>query len=65
MEPRFLDLIPSDNTVLEKEPMEEVASTGQLNAFKHEGFWQCMDGIRDRTTWMTYVKVGCTVDEES
>ena len=42
------DLIASDDTILEKEPLERVASIGQLNAFKHEGFWQCMDTIRDR-----------------
>lgn len=48
IEPEFLDLIPSDNTVLEQDPLEEVASAGQLNAFKHEGFWQCMDSVRDK-----------------
>ena len=48
IEPAFLDLIASDDTILEKEPLERVASIGQLNAFKHEGFWQCMDTVRDR-----------------
>lgn len=48
IEPRFLDFIACDNTVLEQEPLERVASDGQLNAFKHEGFWQCMDTVRDR-----------------
>ena len=48
IEPAFLDLIASDDTILEKEPLERVASNGQLNAFKHEGFWQCMDSVRDR-----------------
>jgi len=48
MEPEFLDLIASDDTILEKEPLETVASNGQLSAFKHEGFWQCMDSVRDR-----------------
>lgn len=48
MEPEFLNLIASDDTILEKEPLERVASNGQLNAFKHEGFWQCMDSVRDR-----------------
>jgi len=48
MEPEFLDFIESDQTILEKEPLERVASIGQLNAFKHEGFWQCMDSVRDR-----------------
>lgn len=48
IEPAFLDLIASDDTILEKEPLERVASNGQLNAFRHEGFWQCMDSVRDR-----------------
>jgi glucose-1-phosphate cytidylyltransferase len=48
IEPGFLDQISSDDTVLEQEPLEQVASAGQLNAFKHEGFWQCMDSVRDR-----------------
>jgi len=48
VEPEFLDFIASDDTILEKEPLERVASNGQLNAFKHEGFWQCMDSVRDK-----------------
>jgi glucose-1-phosphate cytidylyltransferase len=48
IEPEFLNLISSDDTVLEKEPLESVALDGQLSAFKHEGFWQCMDTVRDR-----------------
>jgi glucose-1-phosphate cytidylyltransferase len=48
VEPEFLDLINSDDAILEKEPLEKAASMGQLNAFKHEGFWQCMDSVRDR-----------------
>ena len=48
MEPEFLDLIKNDNTFLEKEPLEKVCSKGQLMAFKHKGFWQCMDSKRDK-----------------
>ncbi len=48
MEPEFLQYIDSDKTILEKKPLEKAASSGQLNAFKHEGFWQCMDSVRDR-----------------
>ena len=48
MEPEFLDFIESDETILEKDPLENVSILGQLNAFKHEGFWQCMDSIRDK-----------------
>lgn len=46
--PEFLDCIDGDETVLEKKPMETVAAKGQLMAFKHEGFWQCMDTVREK-----------------
>ena len=36
------------SVVLEKEPLEEVAKMGQLRAFLHKGFWQCMDTRRDK-----------------
>ena len=48
IEPSFLDLIAGDDTVLEKEPLEHVAAMGELMAYRHEGFWQCMDTVRDR-----------------
>jgi len=48
MQPEFLDLIDGDSTVLEQEPLEEVAANGELAAYRHEGFWQCMDTVRDR-----------------
>lgn len=47
-EPEFFDLIYNDTTVLEKEPLEKAASMGELVAFRHDGFWQCMDTIRDK-----------------
>lgn len=43
----FFDLIDGDNTMLEREPLERAASMGELMAFKHNGFWQCMDTKRD------------------
>jgi len=46
--PEFLDFIDNDKTILEKEPLEKVVSEGQLMAYKHEGFWQCMDTKRDK-----------------
>jgi glucose-1-phosphate cytidylyltransferase len=49
-EPGFLDLIAGDDTVLEREPLECAAAMGQLMAFRHEGFWHCMDTRRDRDT---------------
>lgn len=47
-EPGFIDYIRDDSSVLEKEPLETVAKTGQLMAYKHEGFWQCMDTVREK-----------------
>ena len=48
IEPKFLDLIKNDQTFLEKEPLESAGKKGQLCAFKHNGFWQCMDTKRDK-----------------
>jgi len=48
LEPAFFDLIEGDDTVLEKEPLEQVAQMGELMSYQHEGFWQCMDTKRDR-----------------
>lgn len=47
-ENRFLDRIAGDETVLEKEPLETAARAGELNAYCHDGFWQCMDTKRDK-----------------
>mgnify|MGYP000616120510 FL=1 len=46
--PDFFNLISGDSTILEKEPLEAVAKMGELMAFQHNGFWQCMDTKRDR-----------------
>lgn len=48
IEPKFLKFIRNDNTFLEKTPLEKVTSKKQLVAFKHHGFWQCMDTVRDK-----------------
>ena len=48
MEPEFLKFIKNDNTYLEREPLETATKKGQLIAFRHEGFWQCMDTKRDK-----------------
>ena len=47
MQPQFLDYIKNDQTFLEREPMEFLTKKGQLAAFKHYDFWQCMDTKRD------------------
>ena len=46
-EPEFFDLIEGDETMLEREPIEKAANMGQLMAYQHDGFWQCMDNKRD------------------
>lgn len=48
IEPAFFDLIEGDGTILERAPLERAASLGELMAYQHEGFWQCMDTKRDR-----------------
>ena len=48
IEPEFFDLIQDDATILEREPLERAARMGELMAYRHEGFWQCMDTKRDR-----------------
>ena len=47
LEPKVLDYIDGDATLWEKEPLERLAAGGQLRAFRHEGFWQPMDTLRD------------------
>ena len=48
IEPAFFDLIKGDFTILEREPLESAAAMGELMAYRHDGFWQCMDTKRDR-----------------
>lgn len=48
MEPGVFEYLQNDETILERSPMEGLARDGQLMAFRHKGFWQCMDTIRDR-----------------
>lgn len=48
LEPKIFDYLENDMTVFEKTPLETVASMGELMAFQHDGFWQCMDTQRDR-----------------
>ena len=48
LEPKFLDYIEGDKTILEREPMEKVAANNELTAFIHEGFWQPMDKLHDK-----------------
>jgi glucose-1-phosphate cytidylyltransferase len=47
-QPQVLDYIAEDSTILEREPLESLARQGQLVAYRHESFWQCMDTLRDK-----------------
>ena len=47
-QPEFFDLVQDDSTILEREPLENVAKGNQLMAYKHKSFWQCMDTKRDK-----------------
>lgn len=48
LEPQFLDLINGDDSVLEREPLEAATTLGKFGAYRHHGFWHCMDTLRDR-----------------
>ena len=48
LEPEIFDYIDGDDTQWEKEPLERLAADGQLMAYRHDTFWQCMDTIRDK-----------------
>ncbi len=48
LEPAIFDYIEGDATQFEREPLENLARDGQLMAYRHNGFWQCMDTIRDK-----------------
>lgn len=58
MEPKIFDYLEGDNTVFEKEPLNNLASEGQLSAYRHEGFWQCMDTKREHDKLETMWKDG-------
>ncbi len=47
LEPEVLDYIEGDHIVFEQEPLERLSRDGQLVAYRHSGFWQCMDTLRD------------------
>jgi glucose-1-phosphate cytidylyltransferase len=48
-EPNVMDYIDNDSTIFERQPLEQLAHDGQLYAYKHDGFWKCMDTLRDKT----------------
>ena len=48
LEPSIFDFIKDDSTIWEKEPLNQLSASMQLNAFYHRGFWQPMDTLRDK-----------------
>lgn len=48
LEPEVLDYVDGDETFFEREPLEKLATEGQLGAYRHRGFWKCMDTLRDK-----------------
>jgi glucose-1-phosphate cytidylyltransferase len=48
LQPEIFDLIAGDETVFEKDPLNRLVDEGQLMSYVNEGFWQCMDNIRER-----------------
>ena len=58
LESKIIKLIKNDRTFFEKEPLEQLSKKKQLMAFKHEGFWQCMDTKRDKDIIEKILKKG-------
>jgi len=58
LEPGIFDYIAGDDTAWEKEPLEGLARDGQLVAYKHTSFWQCMDTLRDKKLLESYWQQG-------
>ena len=56
MEPKIFNYIKNSKTILEQYPLEKLSSQKKLGAYKHNGFWQCVDTIRDKELLETAVK---------
>jgi glucose-1-phosphate cytidylyltransferase len=54
LEPGVCDYIDGDNVMFEHEPMRRLAADGQLMAYKHDSFWQCMDTVREKQVLQNY-----------
>lgn len=48
LQPEIINYLADDTTILEKQPLEQLAAEGQLMSYLHEGFWQCMDNMREK-----------------
>jgi glucose-1-phosphate cytidylyltransferase len=58
MNPRVFDYIGGDDTIFERDPLENLSNDGELMAYRHDGFWQCMDTQRDKQTLETLLAEG-------
>ena len=58
LEPEVLDYIDGDQIMFEREPLERLAQDRQLDCYKHEGFWQCMDTLRDKERLEALIATG-------
>lgn len=47
-EPKVLDYIEGDSTIFERSPLENLAKEGEIFTYQHQGFWKCMDTLRDK-----------------
>jgi glucose-1-phosphate cytidylyltransferase len=48
LEPKVFDYLEGDSTVFETKPLETLVSEGELMSYRHSGFWQCMDSMREK-----------------
>ena len=58
LEPRIFDYLDNDACIFEQEPMRRLADEGQLMSYKHRGFWQCMDNIREKEILEKMISTG-------
>ena len=56
LQPEVFDLLEGDDTVFERKPLETLAAQGELMSYIHEGFWQCMDNIREKNLLESLLK---------
>jgi glucose-1-phosphate cytidylyltransferase len=59
-EPSVLDLIENESTIFERGPLESLAQSGDLFSFKHDGFWKCMDTLKDKNDLNQMWNQGCS-----
>lgn len=58
LEPKVFDYLQDDTTVFEREPLEKLATAGELMSYMHRGFWQCMDNKREMEMLEKYLRTG-------